>query len=237
MAHRRMGLTGVAVAVGLILTACTSSKAPATSGTTPSTSAASSAASPVASGTLSTSTVTLPNGAVRRAIPLPWDRPAEQDLQVAAAGLSLTGSETLQVHYHAHLDVIVYGAAVPVPAALGINIGPNGTAPPHGSAGIAALHTHDTSGIVHIEAPAQATFTLGQLFTEWGIVITTDQVGAYRTGDGLGDTVSVYVDGAKATGDPAQIVLKEHEEIAVVVTAPGKPAATPPSTYAFPSGD
>lgn len=241
MRQRRIGVTGLVIAVAVIVTACTSSNAPAVSGaSSPPTSTAavtSTASIPVAGGTLSTSTIALPNGAVRRAIPLPWDRAPEQDLQVAAAGLSLTSSETLQVHYHAHLDVIVYGAAVPVPAGLGINVGPNNSAPPHGSPGIAPLHTHDTSGILHIEAPAQQAFTLGQVFTEWGIVITTGQVGAYRTGDGVGDTVSVFVDGTKVTGDPAQIVLKAHEEIAIVVAAPGKATATPPTSYTFPAGD
>lgn len=231
-----------AVAAVCAVAGCSSSKAPATSSSppvtvTPGTSTTAGASSPAAPATLATTTIALPNGAFRRQIPVPWDRPAAQDLQVEAAGLSLTSTETLTVHYHSHLDVIVYGAAVPVPAGLGINVGLNNTAPPHGSPGIAPLHTHDTSGILHIEAPAQATFTLGQLFTEWGIVVAPGQVGAYRTGDAVGDTVTAYVNGAKYSGDPAGIVLKEHEEIAIVVSAPGKPTATPPASYSFPTGD
>lgn len=182
------------------------------------------------------STTTTSNGAVIRSIPLPWDRPAEQDLQVAAAGLTLTASETLQVHYHAHLDVLVDGQAVAVPAGLGINVGPNDSLPPHGSPGIAALHTHDTSGILHIEAPAQAKYTLGQVFTEWGISLGRDHAGVYRTGDAQHDAVAVYVDGTRFDGDPRTIVLKAHEEIAVVVSAAGA-TVTPPSSYAFPAGD
>lgn len=186
---------------------------------------------------LAGSTQTTSDGAVIRTIAVPWDRPAEQDLQVAAAGLTLTAAETLQVHYHAHLDVLVYGNPVAVPAGLGINVGPNNALPPHGSPGIAPLHTHDTSGILHVEAPAQAKFTLGQVFTEWGISLGPGQVGAYRTADARGDRVDVYVGGAHVDGDPRTIVLTPHEEIAVIVSAAGAPAAAPPTSYAFPAGD
>ncbi len=168
---------------------------------------------------------------------MPWDRPAYQDLQVAAAGLQLTSSETLTVHYHAHVDVLVYGSAVPVPAELGINVGPNDTAPPHGSAGIAPLHTHDETGVVHIEAPASATFTLGQVFTEWGVELATRQVGNYRTGDAAGDRVQVYVNGHEVTSDPNAIVLHAHDEIAVVVSNSAHPNPSVPSSYSFPAGE
>ena len=184
-----------------------------------------------------TTTETKSNGAIVRQIRVPWSRPDDQDLQVAAAGLSLTSQETLQVHYHAHLDVYVYGKVVPVPAGLGINVGPNNTVPAHGSPGIAPLHTHDTSGILHIEAPAAAKFTLGQVFTEWGISLATGQVGAYRDGDSTGDTVAFYVDGKKYTQNLADIVLTAHEEIAVIVSTPGGPSVAPPAKYAFPAGD
>lgn len=83
------------------------------------------------------------------------------------AGLSLTSQETLNVHCHVHLDVFVNGAPVAVPAELGINVGPDGKAPPHGSPGIAPLHTHDTSGVLHIEAPKEQAFTLREVFIEW----------------------------------------------------------------------
>jgi hypothetical protein len=162
-----------------------------------------------------------------RAASLPWDRPSNQQARVKAAGLSLTPEETLAVHYHAHLDVFVDGQPVPVPAGLGINAGPNGELPEHGAPGIAPLHTHDPSGIVHIEAPSDLTFTLGQVFDEWGILLTSSQAGAYSP-------VKVYVDGKAYHGNPDAIVLKSHEEIAVVA---GTGDVQVPSSYDFPSGD
>ena len=159
--------------------------------------------------------------------PLPWQRPADQQAQVRSAGLSLSSKEQLQVHYHAHLDVFVDGKPVPVPAGLGINIGPNNTMPEHGKPGIASLHTHDTSGVLHIEAARDDTFTLGQTFVEWGVLLDRQQAGAYKP-------VRVYVDGKRYDGDPAGIVLKAHQEIAVVA---GKGQVKVPAHYNFPQGE
>jgi hypothetical protein len=154
----------------------------------------------------------------------PWNRPSDQAGRVAAAGLSLSPSETLTVHYHAHVDVMVDGLPVTVPAGLGI-----------AGSGIAPLHTHEPDGVVHIEAPSQQTFTLGQLFTEWDVALGPGRLGGYRTGVS-GWTVGVWVDGKPFTGDPSQIVLAQHEEIAVAAYRDGNAPAVP-AEYAFPSGE
>lgn len=158
---------------------------------------------------------------------LPWPRPADQQARVKAAGLTLTPQETLHVHYHAHLDVFVDGKPVTVPAGLGINAGPDGQLPEHGAPGIAPLHTHDASGVLHIEAPRQQRFTLGQVFAEWGVLLTGGRVGAYSP-------VRVYVDGQRSSGNPDRIVLTPHEEIAVVAGGGHVPV---PSGYRFPPGE
>ena len=158
---------------------------------------------------------------------LPWDRPDNQQAQVKAAGLSLSPQEMLNVHYHAHLDVFVKGKPVTVPAGLGINIGPNNTMPAHGEPGIAPLHTHDTTGVLHIEAPRDDTFTLGQAFAEWGVLLSPRQVGAYRD-------VRIFVDGKRYGGNPANLVLQKHQEIAVVA---GSGDVKVPSSYDFQPGE
>src|SRR3989304_3495456 len=49
------------------------------------------------------------------------------------------------------------GEPVPVPEATGIR-----------DNCIFWLHTHDSTGLLHIEAPEQRAFTLGQFFAIWG---------------------------------------------------------------------
>jgi hypothetical protein len=99
--------------------------------------------------------------------------------------------------------------------------------PAHGEPGIAPLHTHDTTGVLHIEAPRDDTFTLGQAFAEWGVLLSPRQVGAYRD-------VRVFVDGKRYGGNPANLVLQKHQEIAVVA---GSGDVKVPSSYDFPPGE
>lgn len=135
----------------------------------------------------------------------PWPAPADVSARVGAAGLDLGPMGTAD-HYHVHLDVIVNGTEVPVAANIGVD--PN-------SGAMSGLHTHDDSGIIHIEAAQKnEPFTLGQLFTEWNVMLTPNQLGAL-TAKGS-HVLRVFVNGTQAAGDPAAIVLHAHQEIALV---------------------
>jgi hypothetical protein len=100
-----------------------------------------------------------------------------------------------------------------------------GIAPTEGF--LTELHTHDATGIIHVESPTQATFTLGQFFCEWGVKLTANCLGRYR------GPVSWWVNGQKMTGNPAQLVLKQHQQI---VIATGQTPSVVPSSFDFPSG-
>jgi hypothetical protein len=159
----------------------------------------------------------------------PWPAPVLHGgtAYVQAAGLPLLAREALQVHYHAHLDVIVDGQAVVVPAYIGFAV-INGS-----TAGVTTLHTHDKSGVVHIESPNHARYTLGQFFTEWGVRFTEACLGPYCSGNGK--TLTVSVNGAPYRGDPTKLVFHKHDEIAVEYGDSGK-LPKPPSSYHFSAG-
>lgn len=135
----------------------------------------------------------------------PWSAPPDVPAQVQAAGLDLGPMGTAD-HYHVHLDVLVNGTAVPIAANIGVD---------PGSGAMSGLHTHDASGIIHIEAARKnEPFTLGQLFTEWDVKLTPTQLGALTAAGP--DLLRVFVNGQQASGDPAAIVLHAHQEIALV---------------------
>ena len=99
---------------------------------------------------------------------------------------------------------------------------------------ISPLHSHDTSGVIHVEsAQKSATYTLGQFFTEWHVPLAADHVGGL-TVDAT-HHLKVYVNGTLYTGDPAALQLQAHQEIAVVY---GTDAQTPtvPSSYTWTNG-
>ena len=154
--------------------------------------------------------------------PAPWPLGSDQVARIAAAGLPALPSESLRVHYHAHLDVLVDGQAVTVPALVGIDVRRQVLSP---------LHTHDQRGVLHVESPNNPDFTLGQFFTEWGVRFSANCVGGYCAPD---HPVSVYVNGEPRPGDPAAVRLAPHQEIAVVV---GKAPPAVPASFSFAPGE
>src|SRR5450631_2894209 len=158
----------------------------------------------------------------------PWPLPVDARPYIAAAGLTVRGSETLNVHYHAHLDIVDRRQVIAVPAGIGFVI-QNGQA-----TGITSRHTHDASGVIHVESQTNAPYSLGQVFTEWGVRLTTGQIGGLMSGNG--NVLRAYVNGAPVTGDPASIVLRPHQEIALWF---GPASATPQiaRSYSFPAGE
>ncbi|BCW71579.1 DUF4430 domain-containing protein [Arthrobacter sp. NicSoilB8] len=147
--------------------------------------------------------------------------------RIAQAGLEVLTAEGNVDHYHAHLDVLKDGKPVAVPANIGITAGPD-----HRPNGISALHTHDTTGVVHIESPtAGRVFTLGQFLTEWGVLGGS---GAPGTGAGPLDGWTLYVNGQKYDAGIRDLPLKAHDEILLSYgAAPAQIAAA----YAFPPGE
>ena len=88
------------------------------------------------------------------------------------------------------------------------------------------MHTHASSGIVHIESDRRGRYTLGQLFDEWGVRFDRSCVGGYCAT--ATNPLKVFVNGKRFLGDPNNIVLKNHQEFAIVY---GKPPAKIPSSY------
>src|SRR5207245_1137397 len=132
------------------------------------------------------------------------------------AQLPMLGAEGQVMHIHAHLDVVVDGKPVTVPALIGID---------EQAQRISPLHTHDPSGIIHIESPVKATFTLGQFMTEWDVALGEHQIGGLKAGGGK--DLRAYVNGKQVKGDPAAIKLDAHDEIALVYGPAGAQVKIP----------
>jgi hypothetical protein len=158
---------------------------------------------------------------------LPWPPEiAHLRERLQAEGLQVLAHEGTVLHIHQHLDLFVNGRRVPVPADIGIDA----------SAGfLSPIHTHDTSGVIHVESPVVTKFTLGEFFDVWGVRFTRSCIGGYCTS---GDrTLRVYVNGHLATGDPRRIELTAHEEIAVVYGTSAEAPDPIPASYTFPIGE
>jgi hypothetical protein len=146
-------------------------------------------------------------------------------------GISAAAVEQLQFHIHAHVTIFVDGS--PRQIAYGVGIAPplEVESTPRGAfaAGGAAffwLHTHAADGIIHIESPAERTYTLGNFFDIW-----SEPLGPERVGSATGH-VTAFFDGRHYLGNPRDIPLIAHAQIQLDV---GKPLVAPESIQ-FPPG-
>jgi hypothetical protein len=175
------------------------------------------------------------------ATPAPWGLPADVLSHIRYAGLIPILGRLIR-HEHDHIDVIVNGQPIIIPAGVGmaepLDFGP---CPPGFDDGDCAtgnfydglitdapLHTHSTSGIIHLETDRPGTFTLGRFFDEWGVRLNQSCIGAYCAGNR--NEMRVYVNGARVVGDPRAVVLGNLQEIAVIYGGPGAFNSVP-STY------
>lgn len=145
--------------------------------------------------------------------------------RLADIGLPALPAEGNVLHIHQHLDIFIGGRKVPVPAGIGIAADDSFIAP---------LHTHDATGIIHVESDIRRTFTLGQFFDVWGVRLDADCIGGYCAGGGR--SLTAYVDGRKYPGDPRGITLEAHEEIVLAFGSPSEQPAHIPGSYKFPKG-
>ena len=119
--------------------------------------------------------------------------------------------EQTAYHIHAHVAIRFGGELHAVPADIGIR-----------DTCLYWLHTHRDSGIIHVEAPAETSFTLGQFFAVWGQVLAPRQV-LDRPLTAF-EGIYVFVDRVRYDGDPRAIVLSDLENIEIQVgTAPFQP--------------
>jgi hypothetical protein len=82
------------------------------------------------------------------------------------------------------------------------------------------LHVHAYDGIIHVESPSTSDqFTLGQIFAEWGIPLSTTQVGPAN-----GKVTVFFTPPGKAaglyTGNPQNLPLGDHYQIQLDVGTP-----------------
>ena len=129
-------------------------------------------------------------------------------------GIACETNEGAVTHTHAALKMYVNGQQSQIPTNIGVNTA---------SSCLYALHTHATNNIIHVEAPDQKTYTLGQFFDIWGQPLNSTQV-ANNTSDASNKlTFEVFDANGKLTsytGDPKSLPLADRETIVILYNSP-----------------
>jgi hypothetical protein len=154
-------------------------------------------------------------------------------------------SEMLNYHIHAHLTLYKGGKPVPLPAEVGI---PFSQAIGGQHYCLYWLHTHDASGVIHIESPTARLYTLGQFFDIWhatslwdaqgglagpaGLVVDASFVNALKAAKPR--EIHIFVNGKRVSTSYRDITLTKHKLITIEIGTPLKP---PTTHYDFSAAD
>lgn len=107
-------------------------------------------------------------------------------------------------HTHTQLTIKQDGKKIAIPADIGIT-----------DKCMHPLHTHDTTGLIHMEYPLPVPFTLGDFFDVMGVTFDDRQIGAIKKYDGY--DISVIKNGQEVTSQFRWILLKDLDKIEIEV--------------------
>ena len=157
--------------------------------------------------------------------PGPWNS-GSQGLEKRVAALGLPDPSDTVFHVHANLKIYTDGNPQKIPANIGIN---------QDSQFITSLHTHDDTGVIHMEAVQPYPFKLGQFFEVWNVPFSKLQLGSFSTSNGKGLVLQLWVNGKQIQGNPQDYVMKAHDRMVVGF---GKPGSFPTNNdFKFPTGE
>lgn len=112
-----------------------------------------------------------------------------------------TTDMAITYHIHPHLSIIINGQEQAIPQGVGIL--PTCFRP---------LHTHDATGVIHIESPVKRDFTLGEFFKVWGQPFDKNHILGYVVDSG--HSLTLTVDGQPS--DAWQnLVLSDQQKIVI----------------------
>lgn len=167
-------------------------------------------------------------------------------------GVQCQASESVVYHIHVALTLYKNGSKTFVPAYVGIpyskriNTGSAANATSSPNICLYWLHTHDSSGVVHVESPTQRTYTLGQFLDIWRNTSVADAAGGFSKfvavngsfpaalAKAAPGSIHSYVNGKAVSGSYRDITLTAHKLITVEIGSPLKASLT---SFAFPDGE
>ncbi len=115
--------------------------------------------------------------------------------------LTCTADMATQFHIHPNLEIIINGQKQEIPANIGIN-----------ATCMNSLHTHDSSGKIHVESPEKRDFTLADFFAVWNKTYAKDQIFDYKVDENhiMRETVN-----GNEVQDYENTVLRDGDQIII----------------------
>ena len=119
------------------------------------------------------------------------------------SGITCDEVEHLVYHNHTKLIIKIQNETDNIPAGIGII--PNDC--------IFWLHTHDNSGIIHIESPIKTAFSLDQFLKVWSIFDNSSFIKNISNNDILANVSMISENGSKIKSDDYKNIILENNAI------------------------
>ena len=115
--------------------------------------------------------------------------------------LTCTTDMATQFHIHPHLEIIINGVKQEIPANIGVT-----------PKCMNSLHTHDNTGVLHVESPEQRDFTLADFFAVWDKTFSKDQIFDHKIEDT--HIIKETINGTEVQ-DYENTILRDKDEIII----------------------
>jgi hypothetical protein len=132
-------------------------------------------------------------------------------------GVYCDSNEQLAYHIHAHLTIYINGQNVPLVANTGI--APEGVTSQANITCFYWLHTHDASGVIHIESPTSKLYPLSAFFDIWQQKFSSS--GSFPTQLSSSAQWVIYVNGKQVNTDFNHLMLHAHDLVTIAYNSPG----------------
>ncbi len=120
-----------------------------------------------------------------------------------AVEMNIGGHENINMHIHQELTITINGESVVIPASIGL---PSAEV-------MRPIHTHDSSGKIHVEGTCPRDFTLGEFFDVWGETFTETCI--FENCVDEDHRLTMYVNGVESL-QWRDLILKNEDSIEIV---------------------
>jgi hypothetical protein len=134
---------------------------------------------------------------------------------VSFAAAEVVSLNTIRVHIHSQLSILIRGASETLPAGIGINrdLWRDRSLDRYGVNGVSPLLTRDSSGTVHVESNTVRDFTLYQFLSVWGESIDYSQIVGNQVQ--TGESACILANGQ--TMQPTDVLFIDQQKIVLEI--------------------
>jgi hypothetical protein len=143
---------------------------------------------------------------------------------VSAAVVEVVTLNTIRMHIHPQLSILIRGASENIPANIGINrdLWRDHSLDRYGVNGLSALLTRDSSGTIHVESNTVRNFTLNEFLAVWGESMDYSQVVGNTVHSG--ESACIFVD-EQSTSLSNDVVLVDQQKIILEIPPNSQPCS------------